>query len=139
MKRFCLLSLSVILLVVGCSREGPALPKTVPVKGRVTFAAGDPLRAGRVSLQPKDMNSGIEAWAEIQPDGNFTLTTYELNDGAVPGDYVITVAPYSYKTGNLKIVKDVHIPKRYWDADTSGLTAVVSSAGEDINVRLEKP
>jgi hypothetical protein len=129
MKQRLSLCLTAALLAAGCGSQGPALPEAFPVKGKVLLASGQPLRTGRVTFHPKDQTAGIEPFAEIQPDGSFTLTTYRLNDGAVPGRYVVTITPYSYKTGNLKVSKASQIPRRFWEKETSNL--VIDIKAED--------
>jgi hypothetical protein len=103
------------------------LPEAYPVKGKILLSSGQPLRSGRVVFHPKGQLAGVEPFAEIEPDGTFTLTTYKLHDGAVPGHYVVTVIPYSYKTGNLKMTGSSQIPSRYREKDTSPLTAEVKA------------
>jgi hypothetical protein len=122
--------LSAVLLMAGCGNAAPELPAATPVTGKILLANGQPLRSGRVTFYPEGQVAGIEAFAEIQADGSYTLTTYKLNDGAVPGRYVVTVTPYSYKTGNLKVSDPSLIPQAYWEKDTSKLTAEVK-AGEN--------
>jgi hypothetical protein len=114
--------LALLLGLTGCGNsQGPAPEKAYPVKGKVLLANGEPVRSGRVILHPKDNPLGVECFGEIQADGSFQLTTYKLNDGAVPGHYIVTVTPFSYKTGNLKVSGAGLIPKRYTEAETSGL------------------
>jgi hypothetical protein len=122
-----LLGLLFVLAGSGCSPSAPAVAKAYPVKGKVVLASGTPISAGRVHLHPRDNAMGVEAFGEIEKDGTFTLTTYAVRDGAVPGHYAVTVEPYSYKTGNLKLDKATRIPKRYWEPGTSDLTVEVTS------------
>ena len=83
---------------LGCSgSQGPPLPATVPAKGSVALPGGQPLKAGRVVLNPQD-SGGVEAFGDLKPDGTFTLTTYKQGDGAVPGHYIATISPYNYAT-----------------------------------------
>jgi hypothetical protein len=120
--------LALLLGLAGCSNsQGPAPEKAYAVKGKVLLANGEPVRSGRVTLHPKDNPLGVECFGEIQPDGTFQLTTYKLNDGAVPGHYVVTVTPFSYKTGNLKVSGAALIPARYQEAATSDLRADIKA------------
>ena len=65
--------------------------------------------------------SAAEAFGEIQADGSFALTTNQRDDGAAPGTYLVTIEPYSYKTGHLRVLKPFPVPQRFWEAETSGL------------------
>jgi hypothetical protein len=138
MNRRQLLPLCLALSLTGCGSRGPALPDAYPAKGQVLLAGGAPVAGGRITFAPKDPHRGIEAWGEIQPDGGFTLTTYKLNDGAVPGEYVVTLSPYSYKTGNLKVANAGRVPQRYAEAATSGLTVEVKPEENFFRLRLEE-
>jgi hypothetical protein len=126
-----LLATSVFLLVAGCTRHAPAPPQAYPVQGRVLLANGTPVRSGRVVFHPRDNPAGIEAFGEIQKDGSFALTTYQLNDGAVPGPYVVTVDPFSHEVNETRAMPATPIPRRYWDAATSDL-AVEIDARENV-------
>ncbi len=67
----------------GCGGSSPgAIPKTYPVKGKVTYK-GQALVRGTVHFEPE--GAGKDGAGEIQPDGTYALSTYKANDGAVPG------------------------------------------------------
>lgn len=71
-------------LTVGCG-------KTAVVKGRVTLD-GHPVAGATVLFVPEDGNAGRPASGMTDDDGNFRLTTYRPDDGAVPGTYRIVVS-----------------------------------------------
>ncbi len=90
---------ALVVLVVasaGCSQEqDPRFLPVFPAKGTVTFKGKVPEGAS-VALHPKDPELAknpkfIPPCANVQPDGTFALTSYKSNDGAVPGDYVLTI------------------------------------------------
>ena len=73
---------------------GPSRPVAVhPVKGRALFE-GQPMSGANVVLHP---SSSSKVPAELRPrgsvaaDGTFALSTFDPNDGAPSGDFVITV------------------------------------------------
>jgi hypothetical protein len=80
---------------LGCKSEKIEGPTTYPATGTVVDAAGDPLFGGFIEFQ-STTDQNMMAVGDIQPDGNFTLTTY-VNGvatlGAVPGDHRVTVHP----------------------------------------------
>lgn len=82
---FCIL-LSSVALLVGCNR-GPELAR---LNGTVLLD-GEPLMFGSVMLQPE---SGQPALGRIQPDGSFTMSTNNLNDGAMVGLNRIRISCY---------------------------------------------
>lgn len=88
------------LAVAGC--PGPNNPKppnqktTTPVHGMITVD-GKPGHGVQVTLQPP---SGIDASnptvsrGEANQEGKFEISTYGGNDGAPPGEYVLTFEWY---------------------------------------------
>lgn len=124
----------VFLLVGGC---GPARPKTAAVKGTVTYKS-EPVEGAAVMFQREGARP---ATGQTGDDGTFTLTTFDPNDGAVPGDYTVTITkvesiamttdgdagrePPKSSSGPPKSL----IPQKYADPKTSGLQETVASPG----------
>src|SRR3954466_14530767 len=73
-----------ILLFTSCGPHGEA---TAIVRGKVTYA-GKPVPNGTVNFIP---DRGPSATGEIQPDGSYTLMTYEAGDGAVIGAHKVII------------------------------------------------
>lgn len=95
------LQIAVVLVLaaatlVGCSQEqDPRFLPVFPAQGTVTFKGKVPEGAS-LALHPKDPELAknpkfIPPRASVQPDGTFALTSYKSNDGAVPGEYVLTI------------------------------------------------
>jgi hypothetical protein len=86
--------IAAVALAAGCADGGPGLDRrpTVPVSG-VVRAGGRPAAGARVVFTPAGGASAERpgAWGEVGPDGTFRLTTYAAGDGAVAGEYVVTV------------------------------------------------
>src|SRR5262245_31244332 len=78
--------------LVGCSGNVSA-PRTVPVTGKVLYQ-GKPVADVRVTFHPKfSLSSGkakFEPSGLTDKDGKFQLSTAAPNDGAPPGEYVVT-------------------------------------------------
>ena len=93
MRFFAIALLGVPLF--GCG--GESLPKRVPVSGSVTYKgkAVEGATVGFLCEGAPRMASGI-----TDKDGKFTLTTYEPNDGAIPGKHTVTVTKMD-KTSDL--------------------------------------
>ena len=70
--------------------------ETAPVSGKVT-CNGQPITEGYVLFTPildasaDPKKSGKSAYGTIQPDGTYTLTTYEEGDGALLGRHEVRV------------------------------------------------
>lgn len=89
---FYLLVLFAVGVTAGCG--GASRPSTYPVTGTVTFQ-GTPVAGAMVSFSPAD--AGTEARAAMgitDEQGNYSLTTFESGDGAMPGSYKVKVAKY---------------------------------------------
>ncbi len=75
----------------GCNRTHF---NVAPVHGRVTIA-GKPLVQGNVMFAPiakaDEENPGKPAFGRIQPNGDYRLTTFAKNDGAVVGKHWVTI------------------------------------------------
>src|SRR5690606_37354306 len=71
-------------------------PATVPVEGKVLLN-GEPVEGASVVFSadvertPGQPPGGKSAFGKTQSDGTFKLTTFETDDGAVPGKYFISV------------------------------------------------
>lgn len=122
-------------MVAGCNTyTPPPPPKTVQVSGKITLASGVPITAGRVVFKPQ--TAGMqEAIGEINPDGTYSLTSYNKGDGAVPGTYIVTFDNTSYKTGKPVVVR-LNVPLKYYSDKTSDVLVNISEAGDyPINLR----
>ena len=79
-----------LLAVVGC---GGAPYDVAPAGGRVTLD-GEPFTGASVMFAPVATDSykvGKPAFARLEPDGAFELSTYGRNDGAVVGEHRVTL------------------------------------------------
>ena len=63
-----------------------------PVSGKVT-QGGTPVAGAVVTFVPKEKN-GSPAFATTNDAGEFKLTTFSPEDGAIPGDYHVKVEKY---------------------------------------------
>ncbi len=80
-----LLALAMMAAVSGCGGSG----NTVKVQGKVTLD-GAPLEGAGVTFIPEDPKIQV-ASGVTGSDGTFRLTTYNFGDGALPGDYRVTI------------------------------------------------
>jgi len=138
------------LLAGGCGSDRPVV---LPVSGVVTLE-GKPVADAAVVLTSK--NGGRPASGQSDNEGRFKLTTFDLNDGAVPGEHVAVVvkkqlivngvAPVqnedrernSVSTPTLGYNTTVKwlVPPKYADPTTSGLIFSVESGMEPLKLEL---
>jgi len=110
-----------IFCTTGCKRH----PRVVPVSGKVLYNA-KPLPFGSVMFQP---SKGQPAMADLESDGTFTLSSYGVNDGAVPGQHLVSVMcsegqrPGKQSKGDS--VGKLLIPLKYTRFGSSGLTVEI--------------
>jgi hypothetical protein len=113
--------------LAGCSEAESNRLATVPVSGSVSFN-GKPAAGAMVVLHPKNAApQALPARGFAGPDGSFALTTYEATDGAVPGEYAVTVTLYQPVRQGDSIQPGPNVlPPRYADPTTTDLTVRVA-------------
>ena len=99
--------------------------KRYPVSGVVTLN-GKPLESGTITLHPLDA-AGSQAVATIE-NGAYTLTTRVPGDGALPGEYVVTI--------ELKDPPAVGLPRRYSNQKTSPLRCEIRTPKNIIDFNI---
>lgn len=77
----------VCLLPIGCHRSEAPLYE---VHGEVFFK-GEPAAGALVHFHPVEKEGGAPAFATVEDDGTFQLSTRTSYDGAMAGDYKVTV------------------------------------------------
>jgi hypothetical protein len=139
MRRWSLLCLGA-LLATGCADKPPTLPAAVAARGTIRLPSGQPLTAGRVMLTHQDP-MGVDAFGDVEPDGSFVLTTYQIGDGAVPGRYAVSISPFNYrnKSGSPSRIPNASaIPPRYLEAESSDLTVEIKEGGAPLSLQFKK-
>jgi hypothetical protein len=142
-----------LLGVTGCGDDS-GLGQRYSVSGSVTFN-GQPVEKGQIAFVPVDLNKQRAANGFIQ-DGRYSLTTITPQDGALPGDYKVTIV--SKEADNSQVIKTImekgggarqaevgkatanakdRIPAKYQLPETSGLTAKVEERSNTINFTLK--
>ena len=116
------------LAVVGCGGSGAG---TIPAKGIVTLK-GQPLADAVVSFYPAQ---GRPANGQTNAQGEFSLSTFKPNDGALPGSYQVGITEPAVMPaeGDYSIPepKAPRWPVKYTDPKQSGLTAEVKAGAEN--------
>ena len=118
--------------LTGCGDGAGAAGPRYAVTGRVLLADGKPLTTGRVTFVGKD---GLipPASGAIGPDGRFSLTTRDSDDGAVAGDYKVRIEPTAAAEVKPKARRTPCIPLKYIDEDSSGLVVTVRAEANQLD------
>jgi len=111
-----------LCISLGCSGR-PDRPATYPVSGKVTYR-GKPVAGASVAFRaPGAPRLAVGTTDEA---GNFRLTTFEPNDGAVLGTHVVTVnRRSSASTAGIPTVEDVASGK----LSTEEINAAIDRSG----------
>ena len=127
--------------LTGCGSSGG----TYPVSGKVTYPDGTPLANAQVSFE--SVTEPIGAVGTSDANGEYKLTTYELNDGAIPGEHRVLVMPpppptpeHDEASGKPLVYANTPpaIDPKFSRFETSGLTYTVEGAGT-FDITVEKP
>jgi hypothetical protein len=158
---FAALAVVGLLSLIGCGGvNDEGLPKRYPVSGTVKYK-GELLSSGTINFLGQGGDRG--ASGEIK-DGSYTLTAVSQGDGAVPGNYKVTVEcievdmapviahakalaakqgmPYNESmidhqaAAKARANAKSKIPTRYAKATTSGLTVEVKAQSNTIPIEL---
>jgi hypothetical protein len=114
---------------MGAGGCGDGKPTRVPVAGTVLID-GAPVTHGSIMFIP---TAGRPAGGGIDAEGRFTLTCYELNDGATPGVHrvkVTAIEPIGERSNRW------HAPKKYADEKTSGIEVEITEPVDDLKIEL---
>ena len=125
-----------LLLSAGCSRHyedkfSRARPPVFKTTGSVTWN-GEPAAGALVTLQSQSHN--LAASGKTDAKGQFTLTTWRPDDGAVAGDHAVSIENVvipGYTSDGLPIEINV-MPQTYQDPKTSGLNATIKPTGPNV-------
>jgi hypothetical protein len=117
-----------LLACVGCSKSENHVP-VHPVVGAIKYQ-GQPIAGAFVSLHPKSPTEGVpNPRASVEKDGSFTLSTYNGNDGAPEGEYIVTVQWYKpVRQGNDLVGGPNVLPAKYASARTSDVKIRVAAS-----------
>jgi hypothetical protein len=128
-----------VLIFAGCgASEDDGLPPRTGASAVVTYQ-GEPVSDAHVTFAP-DSEAGKAAFGSTDTEGVAELKTFDLNDGAVAGEYTVTVSkmqaeddgpapanpgmPSGVGRRSSAKVTDL-LPKKYKNRETSGLDAKV--------------
>src|SRR5262249_34857847 len=137
LRRLLFPLLAVVLACCGCGRSDRKA--VVPVEGQVLFE-NRPIQHALVVFHPVGgAESDPRPTGRVGPDGSFKLTTYDVGDGAPPGEYAVTVEwwlttgsknnPQGYDSPPVN-----RLPPRYSKVATSGLRVRINGGKNSLPV-----
>jgi len=128
---------ALVFCASGCKEASTTRLPVFPVTGRVVFK-DKPLENALVVLHPKAAaGSGVlPARATTDREGNFQLATYDAKDGAIAGEYVITIQHFPLvKKGESFEPGPNSLPPKLAKPETSDLPVVkVADGPVDVGV-----
>ena len=127
------------LVSFGCG--GPKRKPVFATEGKVLLANGSPAVNVTVFLHPPSSEPDpVRPLGVTDETGSFRLTTYEANDGAPAGDYVITLMYEPLDSPLLrKKAKKVDIPDAYTKPEASPLRAKVEAHPGNVLQTIKLP
>ena len=124
------------LTLAGCGATGPGMAQ---VTGKVTYG-GKPVPKGLVSFVPA-APGGRNATGQIDEAGNYRLQTENPGDGALTGDYNVSIAARDDVVLDFIPKKPVPpkylVPAKYENPATSDLKATVKSGSNTVDFDLK--
>jgi hypothetical protein len=141
-----------VATTAGCGGGGDkwseSRPAVVPAEGTLTYQ-GKPVEGATIVLAPDPPGEGkYGASAMTDSSGNFQLSAFPPEPGAVPGNYKVTVAktetpvpsndPAAHDLPASATQTKYLIPQKFNSPDTSGLKVEIPAAGKtDIKLGLK--
>ena len=126
--------LAILSTITGCG--GPKMPDVVPVTGTVTMG-GKPVEGATVTFMAKGAPRVSSGTTDAQ--GKFSLSTYEPNDGAIPGENSITVTKFVKAADDAPDAQPKNeLPSKFASVMTSGLKREVKEGeANDFTIDLK--
>ena len=137
MKLHFALVVMTMLFTTGCSGSKEA---TYPVHGIVRFPDGNVLREGTVEFETLGREEPVTAFGDIQPDGTFTLGTYDLDDGAFAGKHrAIVVSDVAIGNGAERpgLIRKTQLHSKFRSYKYSKLEFEVKPGRNDLVVEVD--
>jgi hypothetical protein len=82
--------IGLVTLTAGCGGGSG----TLPVTGKLLWDDGSPIAGVNVQFVPEPNSGGRNAIGVTGSNGDFQLTTFTYNDGALPGDYIVVLVKF---------------------------------------------
>ncbi len=113
--------------MIGCGGAAGDYPDTVPVSGTIT-RLGSPVAMAVVTFIPNEKGSPGTAVTDAQ--GNYTLMTFQPEDGAIPGGYKVTVTKTQVQKQGSAVGSPDDPDAAYLEMEDQGIDVTGGSAGD---------
>jgi hypothetical protein len=124
------------LVPVAC---GPSGPEMASISGKVTYD-GKPVPKGTITFIPV-IPAGRNAVGVIGPDGSYSLQTEKPGDGALLGDYTVTISAHDEAVLDYipatPVKPKLLAPAKYENPKTTDLKATVKRGASPVNFDLK--
>jgi hypothetical protein len=138
------LCICTVFLLSGCGNKNPT---TIRVQGKITYR-GKPLEKAEVQFSPVSASADSKALqriaaGEVDSQGVYSLSTFTKGDGALPGEYAVTVTRIKRKTSIDGVEPtggkaEPFAPEQYARQDTTPLKASIpADASGTLNLDFE--
>jgi len=125
--------------IVGCGGH-----EVYPVQGMVVYADGSPatdlenyvVTFESVDRQATSDQPGVSASGTVKADGTFTVSTYEANDGAVPGKHRVALSP-EVQASDEAVGEEIIDPK-FYTFETSGLEVTITPGTNEVTLTVKR-
>lgn len=127
--------LCALSLAAGCGKSGPPRKATYTVKGKLTVDGAAPGSSLQLTCHNKagmDTNMPTVSHAMSEPDGSFSIATYEKGDGVPAGEYTLTVKWQEFNSMSMSFGGPDKLNSRYADPQKSEITFTVKDAPVDL-------
>lgn len=154
MNRFMGINFAIITFAcIGCG--GDSFPDPVPVTGVIKHN-GQAVEGASVTFHTKASGAARSASGVTNASGEFALSTFGTDDGAIPGEYAVTISKSDGEAGSVVDIGDgenmgedyaammdnaataaakneinTTLPKKYATTDKSGLNRTVGESGSN--------
>ena len=113
----------------------------------MVYSDGSPFPGGVIEFESKSEEARsaeglpLNARGVIQPDGSFRLTTFEENDGAVPGSHRVLVRPIreEYEPEEGELPPPAILDRRFERYETSEVESTVREEKNTLTITVERP
>jgi len=145
LRTVCWASATICVLssMAGCSGGDPY--RIVPVRGKVAYRDGSPIKADRIIVRfvpqstPGVKETLAAATGEVNvAEGSFSgVTTHKYLDGAIVGEKKVLVQAFKKNKVGLDLPDRV-VPDKYGKAETTPLKVNVTRSGESFELLIDK-
>ena len=132
-------ALPTLLLVAGCTQSAPERPPLYPLSGRVLYQ-GRPAAGAWVVLHPANGNPvAPHPRAKTDAQGNYVVSTFEVQDGAPAGEYRVTLELTQIVNvgGELQPGSSL-LPPKYGSPATTTIVARVSEGDNILPITITR-